>query len=385
MHRRAIVAASLAAGGRLLSREAGALATTPTPQPAPSALPGTPYPLVALPGKGLLGQVYDIPPNYETPTPRLIGNERYPFTDNASYYVRFREAVPPQILPDQFRLQIGGDRAGKRLTLTLDDLKRFPTVELGAVGQCGGFGDGLFRPLEPGPPWSKGDVSCAVWSGASLHAVLEASGIQPGATYVSFTAAGTTIARKKPKYVQTAPIAEVLQPDAMLAYAMNGQDLPIWNGYPLRVVMPGTAAPRWMKQVVSIEVRSTFDPADWSEGPPGEGRLSTYSLITDPPDGTKAPVGHDVALRGVAWDAGQGIARVETSVDGGASWQEASLERSYGKYVWRVWRQTVRVSRRGQFPVLSRATSVDGATQALDVDGQHWNASRPLAAILLGV
>jgi hypothetical protein len=87
----------------------------------------------------------------------------------------------------------------------------------------------------------------------------------------------------------------------------------------------------------------------------------------------------------VAWDHGQGIARVETSVDGGASWQAASLEPSYGKYVWRVWHQTVRVSQSGQFPVLSRATSIDGATQVLDVDDQHWNASRPLALILLGV
>jgi sulfite dehydrogenase (cytochrome) subunit A len=378
MNRRAIVAAGMAAGGLLLSRRAASLAET-----AP-ARPGTPYPLVALPGKAPLGQVYDIPPNYETPTPHLIGTERYPFTDNAYYYVRHREAVPPQIPPDQFRLQIGGDRVAKPQTLTLDDLRRFPTVELGAVGQCGGYADGLFRPLVPGVPWTKGDLSCAVWTGASLQAVLEAAGIRPGAIEVAFTAAGTTIARKKPKYVQTYAPSGVLQPQAMLAYAMNGQDIPIWNGYPLRVVVPGTFAPRWMKQVVSIEVRSAPDPDDWSEGAPGEGTLPTYSLITDPPDGTRAAVGQAVALRGVAWDAGQGIASVETSVDGGASWQVAALEPSYGKYVWRVWHQTVRIGRAGQFPILSRATSVDGATQALDVDGQHWNAARPLAAILIG-
>ena len=384
MNRRRMVRAGLVAGGVLLSRRAASLAAPPVHNEA-SSLPGTPYPLVALPGKGLLGQVYDIPPNYETPTLRLIGSERYPFTDNAYYYVRHREAVPAQIPLDQFRLQIGGDRVAKPRTLTLDDLRRFPTVELGAVGQCGSFAHGLFRPLMPGPPWSKGDVSCAVWTGASLQAVLEEARVLSGAVAVAFTAAGTTIARKKPKYVQTYPLAAVLQPDAMLAYAMNGQDLPIWNGYPLRVVVPGTFAARWIKQVVTIEIRSTPDPADWAEGPPGEGKLPTYSLITDPPDGTQAPLGHEIALRGVAWDAGQGIARVETSVDGGANWQEATLEPSYGKFVWRVWHQTVQVSQRGQFSVLSRATSVDGATQALDVDGQHWNASRPLAGILLGV
>lgn len=204
---------------------------------------GTPYPLVALPGKAPLGQVYDIPPNYEVPTPHLIGTEHYPFTDTAYYYVRSREPGPPQIDLGTFRLTIGGTFAEKPLSLSLDEIKAFPKVEIGAVGTCGGFGDGLFRPLVPGPPWSKGDVSCAMWTGASLQTILNQVGIKPGATLVTFQAAGTTLNRKNPHYLQTYSLKAVLQPEALLAYQMNGVDLTPWNGHPLRLVVPGTYAP----------------------------------------------------------------------------------------------------------------------------------------------
>lgn len=133
---------------------------------------GTPFPLVALPGKAPLGQVYDRPPNYETPTPHLIGKKNYPFTDNEYYYVRYREADVEHISPEEFRLKVGGENAQKTLTLTLQDLQKFPRVEVGAVGECTGEGRGLIKPLVPGLPWTKGDLSCAFWAGASLKAVL---------------------------------------------------------------------------------------------------------------------------------------------------------------------------------------------------------------------
>ena len=384
MNRRKVVASAmgLAALGLGLPRTAARTLAQAAGGRQPT---GTPYPLVALPGKAPLGQVYDIPPNYEVPTPHLIGTAHHPFTDNAYYYVRSREPGAPQIVPSEFRLTVGGDHAEKTLTLSLADLQRFPQVEVGAVGTCGGFGDGLFRPLVAGPPWSKGDVSCAVWGGASLQAVLQEAGIKPGATLITFRAAGTTIDRNDPHYLQTYLLKSVLQPNALLAYRMNGEELTLWNGFPLRLVVPGTFAPRWVKQVTEIQLRATPDPRDYSEGPPGEDLLDTYSLTTDPPDGTRVAVGQSVALRGIAWDAGQGIVTVETSVDGGKSWRSATMEPSYGQYVWRVWHQTVTVTSAGVFPVLTRATSADGQTQALDVEGKNWNASRPFAALLVGV
>jgi DMSO/TMAO reductase YedYZ molybdopterin-dependent catalytic subunit len=357
----------------------------------PALPPGTPYPLVALPGKAPLGQVYDRPPNYETPTPHLIGDKNYPFTNNEYYYVRYREADVESFSKEEFRLKVGGENALKTLTLTLRDLWKFPRVEVGAVGECTGEGRGLLRPLVPGLPWTKGDLSCARWAGASLKAVLEEAGVKPGAVQVAFKG-GRIISLTKPDYWRAYPLATVMHPDALLAYEMNGEDAPLWNGFPLRLVVPGTYAPPWVKQVREIEIRSTPHPLEWSGRPITAGRLKTYSLITTPPDGTQVPIGAPVSLTGVAWDAGQGIAKVEISQDDGATWDEAQMDRSYGKYVWRVWHYTLRTPPQGEFRVLSRATSADGETQPMDVSeeilkagARKNNAVRTLAAVLTGV
>jgi DMSO/TMAO reductase YedYZ molybdopterin-dependent catalytic subunit len=178
----------------------------------------------------------------------------------------------------------------------------------------------------------------------------------------------------------------------MLAYEMNGEEMPLWNGFPLRVVVPGTYAPTWVKQACEIEIRSTPHPLEWSGRPITSGKLKTYSLITTPPDGTQVPIGSPLALMGVAWDSGQGIAKVEISQDDGANWEEAQMERSYGKYVWRVWHYTLPTAAKGEFRLLSRATSNDGVTQPMDVSpeilkagARKNNAVRTFAAVLTGV
>lgn len=370
------------AAGLLVPRWGGAEESPETPT-------GTPYPLVALPGKAPLGQIYDRPPNYETPTPKLIGTRSYPYTDSEYYYVRWREADVPRIAPYRFRLTVAGDRVRKPLTLSLDDLRRFPQVEIGAVGECAGLGTGLLRPRVSGVPWYKGDLSCAVWGGASLKAVLEAAGIQPGAVAIAFRAAGRTVAVKEPDYWRVYPPEVVLTPDSLLAWEMNGRPLPLWNGYPLRVVVPGSYAPAWVKQVVEIQVRSTPQPLAWSGDRIDTGTLKVYSLIVAPADGTRVPAGQPVTLTGLAWDSGHGITKVEVSIDGGRNWSAGALERSYGKYVWRVWRATVPTSRPGRLEILSRATSVTGESQPLEVPravlengGKKNNAMRTFAALL---
>ncbi len=364
------------------------LAATANKVNAPS---GTPYPLVALPGKAPLGQVYDRPPNYETPTSHLIGDRTYPYTNSEYYYVRYREADIRSISRDDFRLRVGGESARTTLNLTLHDLQKFPRVEIGAVGECTGEGRGLVRPVVPGLPWTKGDLSCALWAGASLKAVLEQAGVKPGAAQVAFKG-GRIISLMKPEYWRACPLETVMQPDVLLAYEMNGADLPLWNGYPLRLVVPGAYAPVWVKQVREVEIRSTPHPLEWSGRPITPGELKTYSLITTPPDGTLVPIASPVTLTGVAWDSGKGIAKVEISRDDGSTWEEAQIERSYGKYVWRIWHYILRTPPKGEFRILSRATSVDGETQPMDVSAEivkagarKNNAVRTYAAVLIGV
>lgn len=375
------------------SRGAGATAARESAQVAGAVpkLAGTPYPLVALPTKQPMGQVYDIPPNYETPTPHLIGTKNYPMTDNEYYYVRYREAMPAQLDPATFRLKISGDAVEHPAEFSLADLRALPQVKLGAVGECTGLGRGLLRPMVPGLPWTKGDVSCAEWTGASLAILLKQVGVKPDAKMVTFKSGANTISKKKPAYIRAYQPESVLTPDAMLAFGMNGEDLNFWNGYPLRLVVPGTYAPSWVKQLVEIEIRTTEDPGEWSGRPIGKGLLKTYSLITEPIDGTQVPAGSIADLRGVAWDHGQGIEKVEISADEGKTWEEATLEPSVGRYVWRVFTHSVTIAKPGQTRILSRATSADGTTQPMDVapeiiqnGGRQNNAIDTFAAILIG-
>ena len=358
---------------------------------------GTPYPLVQLPTKKPMGQVYDVPPNYETPMHKLIGDNSYPLTDTEYYYVRYREPMPPKLDPADYRLKISGDAMSAPLELSLDALKSFPAVTKVAVGECAGLGRGLLRPVVPGLPWTKGDVSCAEWTGASLKAILEEVGIVPEAKFVSFRSGAPTIAgmpdeEGKRPYIRVYKPESVLTDDAMLAYGMNGEDLNFWNGYPVRLVVPGTYAPSWVKQLTDIEVRTKEEPLEWSGREIGAGWMKTYSLISSPPDGTQVLKGTPVEIVGIAWDRGQGIERVEISVDEGASWDEATLEDPVSTFAWRVFRHEVQVESEGPMRILSRATSTDGSTQPVEVPqevfdkgGRQNNAADTYAAILVGV
>lgn len=358
---------------------------------------GTPYPLVALPTKKLMGQVYDLPPNYETPMHKLIGDKNYPNTDNEYYYVRYREPMPAQIAAEDWVLKITGDAISTPLELTLDDLRGYPEVTRVVVGECTGLGRGLLRPPVPGLPWTKGDVSCGEWSGASLKPILEDAGISDDAKFVAFRSGANTIAGipgedKKRPYLRVYKPESVLTDDAMLAYRMNGEDLNVWNGYPVRLVVPGTYAPSWVKQLVEIEVSTKEFPLEWSGREIGPGWLKTYSLLSSPPDGTRVLVDTEAEVVGIAWDHGQGIETVEISVDEGKSWEPAELEDPVDTFAWRVFRHKVRVEKEGPLRILSKATSTDGSTQPVQVPqevfdngGRQNNAAETFAQLLVGV
>jgi len=326
--------------------------------------------LVALPGKVPLIQVYDRPPVYETPTPLLIGKQLYPLTDREAYYVRWREAFIPEIKPEELVLEVGGDAVVNPRNFTLADLKEmFPERSVVAVGACKGQARGvLHRPVLGGVPWGKGDVSAAKWTGIPVKDLLEAVGVRDSAVQVAFKAAGMTVAATAPDYWRVQGIEEMMRPDPLLAYAMNDADIPLWNGAPLRLVNPGEYSPEWVKQVVRIEVRS--QPIDNLWAGPNAGRpdpVRITSFVCTPPDGALLQAGQETGLTGVAYDSGIGIAKVEVSLDEGATWQTATMEEPYSKYAWRVWHHRVTPKAQGPLRILTRATGVDGETQPMSV------------------
>jgi DMSO/TMAO reductase YedYZ molybdopterin-dependent catalytic subunit len=357
------------------------------------ARPGTPYPLVALPTKGLMGQVYDLPPNYETPTTHLLGEKNYPLTDNEYYYVRYREPMPPKFTEEDFTLRIVGDAIDQEYEFTLQDLKdQFPIESVIAVGECSGMGRGLLRPMVPGLPWTKGDLGCAEWTGVQLKAILEHVGIDDRAKFISLRSGASTISPKRGDYVRTYKAEQLMNEPALLAFEQNGEPLNFWNGYPLRLVSAGNKAPRWVKQLVEIDIRTTEDDREWSQREIGNSYLQTKSLITTPPDGTEVTVGETVKLKGIAFDKGIGIEKVEVSLDEGKTWAEAELEESIGQYAWRVFNAEITAPVAGPFKIFSRATNAEGETQPVNEPPETWDASGrnavgcdTFASILVGV
>ncbi|BAS26004.1 molybdopterin-dependent oxidoreductase [Limnochorda pilosa] len=355
----------------------GPLARAAAPFPGVGPATRDPNRLVALPGKRPLVQIYDKPPVYETPTAYLIGDELYPLTNRDAYYVRWREALIPEIKPEELRLEVGGDAAVRPRTFTLDELKAFGEVSVAAVGSCKRNASGTLRPMLGGVPWGKGDVSAAKWTGVRVKDVLEAVGVKENAVQVAFKSAGFTIALAAQEYWRIQSVDEMMDPKAILAYRMNDGEIPIWNGAPLRLVNPGEYAPEWVKQVVRIEIRSTPIENRWAGTHAGPDPIRIVSLVTTPQDGERLPSGREVELTGVAYDSGVGIAKVEVSIDGGKSWERASLEplSPHGRYVWRVWHYRFTPRQRGPLTVFTRATGVEGEVQPFGVQEAHYTSN----------
>lgn len=349
---------------------------------------GTPYPLVSLPGKKPMGQVYDRPPNYETPAEKLIGEKNYPYTDNDYYYVRYREADVLEVDPQDYTLKIGGDAAHNEVTFTYDELLARSSTTVGAVGMCSGQGRGLHHPMIPGMPWTKGDLSAAEWTGIPLKDLLKEVGVDDSAEFVAFRG-GRLISMTKPQYWRSY-ILDTLPDETIVALKMNGEDIPFWNGYPVRLVVPGTYAPPWVKQLVEIQIRKTNHPMEWSGREATPNKLNLHSFVTTPTDGTTVPPRRPIEFTGVAYDKGDGIAQVDYSIDDGKSWHKAKLEKSYGKYTWRVWRANIEFDEPGEHTVMCRATSTTGEKQAIEVSedvretaGRKETAARLYAAHIM--
>ena len=341
------------------------------------------------------------PPNLETPE-RLLAQD---FTPNDAMFVRWHESILPTSIDEAtYRLKVGG-HVERPLELSLAALRdRFPTTSLVAVNQCAGNGRSLFAPRVPGVQWGRGAVGNAKWTGVWLSEVLAATRPLPGGMEVVFRGMDRAPLETVPRFeksllMQTsrdilAPgtVRSAVTTDGLLAWAMNDAPLPMLNGYPLRLVVPGWYSTYWVKALESIDVQGyAFDgywmkkayripanayaserPDDLATETAPVTRMNVRSLFVPPRPGETFARGTMAELQGLAWDGGTGIARVETSVDGGASWQDARLEQDLGPYSWRRWRSVWMPKEAGRATVLARATSVGGETQ----DGYpRWNRS----------
>jgi DMSO/TMAO reductase YedYZ molybdopterin-dependent catalytic subunit len=385
----------LASGGSWLASHAHAADAVMGPSELPEGMLSSSI-LEALPGKVPLIKKSWRPPNFETP----ISYFNEVFTPNNAFYVRYHLSNIPEVAADKWLLKVGGDAVTTPLELTLDGLKRdYEQVEIAAVNQCSGNRRGMFVPHVPGVEWGQGAMGTARWKGVRLKDVLAKAGLKKEALEVVFDGADSGVLPGTPDFVKSVPVWKAMDENTLIAYAMNGEPLPHWNGFPARIVLPGWTGTYWMKQVVSINaITKPFD-GFWVKSayriPRGKfpiidrfisqetdvntpiTEIVVNSLITNVVNGQTVAVGRPFEIKGVAWDGGYGITRVEVSTDGGQWWRAATLGQDYGRFSFRPWSYVANPAERGAMVVLAKATNRNGATQTFELianpAGYHHN------------
>jgi DMSO/TMAO reductase YedYZ molybdopterin-dependent catalytic subunit len=344
--------------------------------------------LVKFPQKRELLLVTMRPPQLETPF--SVFNEGL-LTPNDAFFVRYHLAqVPTSIDLNEFRLTIKG-KVNSLLALSLDDLKaQFEPVELVAVNQCSGNGRAFSNPRVAGGQLGNGAMGCARWKGVRLKDVLNKAGVAGGARQVTFNGLDQPVSEKTPDFVKALEVDHALDGETMLAYEMNGEPLPMLNGYPLRLVVPGYYGTYWVKHLHEITVLDEEFAGFWMKSAylipdnagacvePGAapsrtrpiGRYNVRSFITSLTDGDRVEAGQRLTVRGIAFDGGYGIAGVRFSDDGGQTWREATLGRDLGKYAFREWTIPFAAMRAGTYELKACAFNRIGQSQPIE---PLWN------------
>jgi DMSO/TMAO reductase YedYZ molybdopterin-dependent catalytic subunit len=361
--------------------------------------------LEVLPGKLPLIKKTWRPPNFETPV-RYFDQL---FTPNEAFFVRYHLAGIPRVQAADWRLAIGGDSVERPLQLGLPQLRgEFERVEIAAVCMCSGNRRGLSQPHVPGVQWGHGAIGNALWAGARLKDVLARAGLKKDAVEIVFDGADSAALAATPDFIKSVPVWKALDENTLIAYEMNGQALPHWNGFPARLVVPGWTATYWVKHLTSIDALSSPYKGFWMNPayriPKGRfpvvdrfvtqdtetttpiTEMVVNSLIVAPAQPAAARPGETVEVRGIAWDGGYGIASVEVSEDSGAVWRTAELAPDPGRFSWRQWRYRFRAERPGKYAIMARAANRAGATQTFDLifnpAGYHNNVVQRLDIIV---
>ena len=319
------------------------------------------------------------PLNGETSIPDLLGGVVMP---NAHFYVRNHFQIPT-LEPTTFRLSVSG-LVERPLSLSLYDLHNMRSQTLVATLECAGNGRMLFHPPIEGEKWQLGAVSTAEWTGVPLVEVMDRAGIKTEEREVLFRGAdgGMVDGHAGPiRFERSLQLDQARDVDLLLAYAMNGEPLPIQHGYPLRLVVPSwyaVASVKWLTEIELIDRPfSGYYQVDkyWYEWE-REGHSvrepvtlqRVRALITEPGPNHEARRG-ELAIRGVAWSGAAPIARVEVRV-GDRSWQEARLVSERKRHSWQWWELVTRVEEPGVVTLRARATDLAGRTQP---ERAEWN------------
>jgi len=301
-------------------------------------------------------------------------------TPNDSFYVRSHFDFP-KISKNEFELVIDG-LVDHPISLKLDDLKKLPKKTLSATLECAGNNRSDLSPAVPGNQFSNGAVSNAIWSGVSLRDVLNLVNLKDSVLQILFQGADSGETEKDKAhepYLRSLSRDMAFDPDTLLAYEMNGEDLPIEHGFPLRLVVPGwygMASVKWLTKISAIDSpfkgyfqgkKYVLKYTDGTQKPLEE--IQVKSLITYPEDNSSIDQ-KKISIQGIAWSGRNSIESVEVSLDSGQTWNKAELVGPSEKYSWRHWQYLWNVPSDGEYTIMSIAKDTFGNNQPIE---SVWN------------
>ena len=315
-------------------------------------------------------------------------------TPNKYMFIRNNGLVPENIDVKKWSITFDGESVKEKKTFTLEELKsKFAHHTYQLTLECGGNGRSEFDPPAKGNQWTIGAVGCASWTGVRLKDVLNEVGIKDDAVYIGYHAADQHLSRdpNKEPISRGVPISKAMMDETLLAFKMNGEDIPLVHGYPLRLVCGGWPASTSGKWVNRISVRNIVHDGEKMTGSsykvpcnpvaPGEEvknedmciieSMPVKSLITYPKSGAMIPKGKKLNIRGHAWAGELEISRVSYSIDFGATWSECSLEKPVNRLAWQHFKASISFPKSGYYEVWARATDSNGVSQPMLLPG--WN------------
>ena len=349
--------------------------------------------IATFPQKVPMVMLTDRPVQLETPRNYFLNA----ITPNDAFFVRWHlESIPDEVDLSGWRLRVDGN-VNNPLQLSFPDLlQRFKPVTLAAVNQCSGNSRSRFEPRVPGGQWGNGAMGCARWTGVHFREILDMAGVKDGSVQVQMEG----LERGKgpegmPSYEfkKSLDLTDPVLDESIVAYSMNGEPLPMLNGFPVRLIVPGYFATYWVKCLSSIRLldkpdenfwmnpgyrvpdtpRGNTNPADVKAGKVKMipiTRMPVRSFIISPDGDTKVPTGLPVTVRGIAFSGSGRITKVEFSDSMRGGWREAKLGEDVGPYAFRTWEMPWTPRRPGNFRLAARATDEKGNIQP---DEGVWN------------
>jgi len=404
--RRAMLRTAGAAAGGLATASAFHLFPTSAQEKSPAELPNftgpgaNPHwnsvgPIISEPQKAPLILLTDRPVQLETPR-NYFANA---FTPNEAFYVRWHlDRIPNAVDLKTWRLRIEGNVSSPQALSMADLLRKFRPETIAAVNQCSGNSRSRLQPRVPGGQWGNGAMGNARWTGVKLRDLLNAAGMKSGSLQVQLQGLEQGEGPEgmgSRSFMKSLDLDNPAIDECVVAYAMNGGPLPMLNGFPVRLVVPGYFATYWMKCLTWIRVLDKGDENFWMktayripDTPRGTttpeamkagavktvpiGRMPVRSFLVSPDGSGKIPAGMNVTLRGIAFSGYARVTKVEISEDNLQTWKPAQLGEDFGAYSFRTWDFSWTPKAAGKYSIAVRATDEKGSMQP---DEPVWNSA----------